>query len=121
MNQEDYIPLFNAIRDGDIAAVESFLQTPGVDVDFLSVRGGSNYSPLNTAIRRNQKDIVEDFLAHGAAVNGPVGVSSTPLQQACSSSNESEDIINLLLEKGADIEATTADVRIAINSSLSYK
>ena len=35
MNREDYAPLFDDIKGGDLAAVESFLQTPGVDVDFL--------------------------------------------------------------------------------------
>ena len=111
MNREDYIPLFEAIEGGDVAAFESFLQNPGVDVDFLLVtlHGRRRYTPLSWALRRNHQTIVEVLLAHGAAVNGPVGVFMTPLQEACVKDNE--DIVNVLLEQGADVDATTVDNR----------
>ena len=112
MNGGDYIPLLPAIANGDVAAVESFLQTPGVDVDFLFEGDeGYRYTPLNWAIHVNHQTIVEVLLAHGAAVNGPVGAYRTPLQMACAEDLVNEDLINLLLEHGADLEATTVDDR----------
>ena len=113
MNQEDYIALFDAIEDEDVAAVESFLQTPDVDVDFIfrPANAGISYTPLNWAILYHHIAIVEVLLAHGAAVNGPDGASMTPLQMACAEDLVNEDLINLLLEHGADLEATTVDDR----------
>ena len=111
MNEEDYDPLIDAIEDGDVAAVESFLQTPGVDVDFLFEMEEDEEihlcTPLNWAIIYNHKAIVELLLAHGAAVNGPVGAEKTPLQEACGNDIVNEDIVKLLLAQGADVDAAT--------------
>ena len=111
MNQEVYNPLIDAIEAGDVAAVESLLQTPGVDVDFIFVTGyvGYRYTPLLRAIHHYHKPIIEILLAHGAAVNGPLGAFMTPLQMACDEDNANEDIVNLLIEHGADMDATTVD------------
>ena len=106
---EDYVPLFDAIKYGDIAAVESFLQTPGVHVDYaIGTDEGIFYSPLNWAIMNSHAPIVEVLLAHGAAVHGP-GVYRTPLQQACYEIKTNKDIVKLLLEHGADVDGMTAD------------
>ena len=115
MNAEDYIPLFDAIRGGDLATVESFLQTPGVDVDSVvqNVYDDEDiYTPLIRAIDCNQKSIVEVLLDHGAAVNGVDGAGKTPLQQACYLENANKYIINVLLEHGADIEAFIGRFRL---------
>ena len=114
MNQEDYIPLFDAIKGGDVAAVESFLQTPGVDVDFLFVKRNASgneikYTPLTRAIKYNHKAIVEVLLAHGAAVNGAIGADKTPLQEAVAKAND--DIVKLLIDHGADVDVMTARER----------
>ena len=111
MDQEDYAPLFDAIEDGDLAAVESFLQTPGVDVDIILEGVHDEYgdqnvdTPLNWAIDCNQKSIVEVLLDHGAAVNGVDGATETPLQVACNQDNADEEVIKLLLERGAVVDA----------------
>ena len=112
MNTEHYHPLFDDIADGDVAAVESFLQTPDVDVDYL-FEGDDEplYPPLNWAIRCNHQTIVELLLAHGAAVNGPVGAYRTPLQQACERWTANEDIVKLLIDHGADVDKASAKVR----------
>ena len=60
MNREDYNPLIAAINGGDVAAVESFLQTPGIDVDFIfeAEYVYELYTPLNWAILYNRQTIV---------------------------------------------------------------
>ena len=109
MNQEDYVPFFDAIAGGDVAAVESFLQTPGVEVDFIYeiIDEAYLYTPLNLAVRHNHKNIVDLLLAHGASVNGPVHTFKTPLQMACEQDIANDDIIKLLLEQGADVDGMT--------------
>ena len=113
MNQEDYNPLIDAIEDGEVAAVESFLQTPDVDVDFIFGPRYeiSRFTPLSRAIRLNRQTIFEVLLAHGAAVNGPVGAFQTPLQMACDEDSVNGDVVNVLLEHGAGVDATTVDDR----------
>ena len=102
--------LFQAVESGDLARVESLFLPPEVDV--LNEYGST---PLLGAIRNRHKPIIECLLAHGAAVNGPVGAwrspSRTPLQQVCSLSEARSDIACLLLEHGADVDAMTARER----------
>ena len=114
MNQEDYVPFFDAIAGGDVAAVESFLQTPGVEVDFIYeiIDEAYLYTPLNLAVRHNHKNIVDLLLAHGASVNGPVHTFKTPLQMACEQDIANDDIIKLLLEQGADVDGITENDRL---------
>ena len=110
MDEEDHYPLFEAIEDRDVAAVESFLQTPGIDVDIAIEACGFLLPLLNWAIHLDQTDIVEVLLAHGAAVNGPVGawITPTPLQVACDSKIDQTAVIKVLLDNGADVDAMTA-------------
>ena len=119
IDDEDYTPLVDAIKGGDLAAVESFLQTPDVDVDFIVETvaydrhiNRHRYTPLSWAIHWNQKSIVELLLDHGAAVNGVDGVSKTPLQVACNSEHGNEEIVKLLLEHGAEVDAMIARERL---------
>ena len=102
-----YYPLIHAIEGGDVAAVESFLQTPGIDIDFSFVNEIRRYTLLSWAILCKHKTIVEVLLAHGATVNGVLHVEQTPLQVACSFKNANEEVINVLLEHGADIDGMT--------------
>ena len=75
--------LFRVVESGDLTRVRRFLENnPDIEVDALDQ---SRYTPLLTAITHTRKTIVELLLAHGAAVNGPVGAPVTPLQRACNS------------------------------------
>ena len=98
MNTES---LFEAVESGDLAQVQRFLENnPGIEVDAL---GGGSYTPLLWAILKKHKPIIELLLAHGAAVNGPVGAFATPLQWACISNTARSDIVSLLIEHGAAV------------------
>ena len=101
--------LYRAAESGDLAEVQRILRdNPGIEVDAVNDYGNT---PLVIAVSEGHKDIVEVLLAHGAAVNGPVGARRTPLQGACDSYRARSDIVSLLLEHGADVEATTARER----------
>ena len=101
--------LFRAVESGDLAEVNRLLEKyPGINVDALNYDGNTS---LIWCIRNAHKPIVEVLLAHGAAVNGPVGARKTPLQQACYSdraTSRSAQIVSLLLEFGADVDTFTA-------------
>ena len=98
--------LYRAAESGDLAEVQRILRdNPGIEVDAVNDYGNT---PLVIAVSEGHKDIVEVLLAHGAAVNGPVGARRTPLQGACDSYRARSDIVSLLLEHGADVDATTA-------------
>ena len=103
---------FRAVESGDLAEVKRGLeQNPGIDVDSLNFHG---YTALIWCIRNAHKPIVEVLLAHGAAVNGPVGAPRTPLQEACSlisNARSRSEIVSLLLEHGAAVDAMTAVCR----------
>ena len=105
--------LFQAVESGDLGEVQRILEhNPNVEVDALRVDAFyGTCTPLIVAIRNSHKTIVELLLAHGAAVNGPVGASRTPLLHACESNRARSDIVSLLLEHGADVDAMTARFR----------
>ena len=99
--------LLQAVASGYFGEVQRILEhNPDIEVDALDEY---SYTTLIEAIWKNHKPIIELLLAHGAAVNGPVGAVCTPLQQACHS--RKADIVSLLLEHGADVEATIARER----------
>ena len=104
--------LLEAVKRGDLPGVERLLeQNPGIDVDSLNFYG---YTALIWCIRNAYTPIVEVLLAHGAAVNGPVGAPRTPLQEACSlisNARSRSEIVSLLLEHGAAVDAMTAVCR----------
>ena len=85
MNAES---LSQAVKSGDLAQVQRILKhNPNIEVDAL---GQYSRTPLLRAIDKKQKPIIEVLLAHGAAVNGPVGASrkiicsSTPWEHSSS-------------------------------------
>ena len=103
--------LFRAVWSYKVSRLQRFLEdNPGVDVDALGYMGATS---LLHAIVKKRKPIVKVLLAHGAAVNGPVGARKTPLQEACSLSNarSRSEFVSLLLEHGAGADAMTAECR----------
>ena len=127
MNDAVIRRLFHRIDDGDLAGVKRILQShPDINVDVFFVTQSrhrwdyededawdraqqctySNLTPVAFAVRTKETDVVEVLLAHGAAVNGPVGAYITPLQQACLPNYGCADMVKLLLDHGAHIDAT---------------
>jgi len=83
---------------------DSFWEEPSFDTDF-SARSITGDSVLHAAIWREQTlDIVMELVELGADVNARGEDRFTPLHVAVS--NERLDIVNLLLDQGADLFAT---------------
>ena len=101
--------LFQAVESGDLARVKRFLKhNPNINVD---APNQYRSTPLLKAIRSKHKPIVEVLLAHGAAVNGLGDALVTPLHEACLASEARSDIVSILIDNGADIDAMTAQFR----------
>ena len=97
-------PLIAAARSGDAQSIAS-LVAAGADPN---QRWGVNgWTPLMHAIHKYQKTSVEALIAGGADVNARAGRGMTALMMAAGYGYA--DMVQLLLDKGADPYAETED------------
>lgn len=112
-NLSPALALHQAIFDGDIEKVKSFL-SDGVDINS---RNRENWTPLHTAINQKNMEIIQLLLDRNADVNAVNDHSETPMHFAVRSGQK--DIVELLIAKGADVN--TVDIRNDNALSLSQK
>jgi len=93
----DFTPLANAARAGDVATVRSLI-AHGADPN--EAAGQNNWSPLLHAIHTAQIHSVEALLDGGADINRLSGNGITPLMMAAGYGYT--DIVQLLLKRGAN-------------------
>ena len=110
LNYDGRTPLLEAIMYSHKPIIVRGNKKRGVLL-LLSLAWTALESWFHPVIEKDYKSIVEFLLDHGAAVNGLVDAYRTPLQQTCDSYRARSDIVSLLLEHGADVEATTARER----------
>lgn len=91
--------LITALHEGSMKVFDVLLNAPGIDLE-ATANNGNN--ALMIAAYKGNKQAVEMLLAKGAAINRP---NWTPLHYAAASG--SNDIVVLLLERGADINAAS--------------
>ncbi len=102
------------IRKGDLAAVKVAIEA---DAKLLSGTGRSQ-SPLYTAIQSGKSDIVAYLLEKGADPNAEI-YSYSPLATAIASYNDNwKPVAELLLAKGAKIEATDTEGQSILTRTL---
>ena len=90
---------FEAVRSGQKAAVESFLNA-GMAVDARDEENGA--TALLYACEKGNRDVIELLIARGANVNTQSAIGRrTPLHTAAT-----PEIAKLLIEKGANVNAT---------------
>ena len=89
-------PLHQAVRQGDVAAVERLL-AQGADVNATDEYGRT---PLHLA---DDPKIAEMLLAKGASLNAPDNTGNTPLHIAAVYGNV--EVMKLLIVKGAEVNA----------------
>lgn len=96
--------LWSAAKRGDVPAIEQFVAA-GHDVNTirrtLNVEGET---PLHFAARAGQTGAIKTLVQHGAKINGKDDTGGTPLMYAVTDSKR-EDVIELLLDLGASIDA----------------
>jgi len=95
-------PLHVAAREGDQEVVR-LLMVAGADVD---AQGHLRNTPLHEAAAFWRKGVAETLLANQAKVNAATRDGSTPLHLAViHAPKDRQDMVALLLEKGADVNA----------------
>jgi ankyrin repeat protein len=95
--------IHSAVRDGDLAKVESLVEQ-GADVNTRAKSSGG-WTPLFAAVCADQNDVhVAKFLiAKGADVNAKEKSGMTALHVACEDAKR--NMAELLIAKGADVDA----------------
>jgi hypothetical protein len=91
------LTLHDAVRNGDIAQVQSLL-SKGTDVN---LKNRMSWTPLHTAVQNRRKEIVELLVSKGANLNATNNRQQTPLYVAVNTSQK--EIVELLISKGADV------------------
>jgi len=105
-------PLIAAARSGDIATIEK-LAASGTD---LNAPGGVNgWTPLMHAVHTNRLGSVRTLLESGAAVNLRAGGTTALIMAA---GYGYTDIVNELLQHGADPRRTARDGMTALEAAL---
>lgn len=115
-NESEYMeaPLHIAAFEGCPQAVEALLAA-GADVD---IRNSDGCTPLHWACSRDDDDgviIVKRLLSAGASVGANESYGETPLHYA--SVDGSSSVIDLLIERGADVHARNDDGEMAIHKA----
>ncbi|MBF0364116.1 MAG: ankyrin repeat domain-containing protein [Oligoflexia bacterium] len=102
-NGENITPLFMAVDKGDLEFVK-ILTDKGADVNYMHPALGQ--SPFSLALIRGNLEHIKVLLNKGADVNRPNGYGKTPLMLAAQIN--SPEIAQLLLSKGANLDASIA-------------
>ena len=113
---EQFTPLMFAARRGDIAAMRALLAAGAGIHDVSSPRTG--HSPITLAIESGSAAAVRFLLDAGADVNRPTSDKMLPLEFAARQARHPE-IVAMLLDAGADIDARGYRSNTALCSSLS--
>ena len=142
-HMRDYVNINQAVRMGDIKAVEEFIKS-GVDLN--KPEAGGRDVPLISAPYLGNEDMVKLLLAHGADINAKASWGGTPLIQAAfmggtkivelllskgakigsggeviSEAGLDEDVVKLLVKHGADINGLRDDGHTALTFTLTHR
>ncbi|WP_353273625.1 ankyrin repeat domain-containing protein [Wolbachia endosymbiont (group A) of Agelastica alni] len=101
-NKDKWTPLHFAAAWGHKDVLEVLL-TAGANVN---AENKNKWTPLYLAAVRGHKDVLEVLLTAGANVNAQDENGKTPLYYACSTRYYNKDIVKVLLQNGAKVDAT---------------
>jgi len=103
------VPLVDAVKSKDRAAVLTMLQQKKVDVNTPEVDGTT---ALHWAVQQNDLEVVERLIQAGAKVKTVNDYGSTPMSEAAIIGNAA--MIEKLLKAGADANSANADGQTAL-------
>lgn len=106
-------PLFDAVDRGYLAVAQVLLAN-GADANAAS---NMKTTPLHQAVSSGSKALIDLLLANQADLNAQPGQDSTPLMAAVTLARK-QDIVRLLLEKGADVQRKTKQGSTALTLSI---
>lgn len=113
-SNNDTAPLHVAAQYGHFAIAELLLAR-GADV---MMRGKESSTPLHLAATYGHRDIVSLLLDKGASLSATlVGSNSTALHMASHHERENENVVRLLLERGANPKAVETDGSTPLHSA----
>ncbi|AVP87656.1 hypothetical protein phytr_7160 [Candidatus Phycorickettsia trachydisci] len=106
------------VRENKIEEIKQIITQDDCDLDKTDISG---LTPLNLALKTdtNNKEIAAILLKAGANPNIPDASGSTPLIRA--SANGLHDVVELLIEKGADIHAKGSFGNTALHTAAHNK
>ena len=105
--QKPTISLHEAIKTGNLVAVQYYIDS-GTDLNTpLIEASSSNLTPLHLAAQFGHKDILETLLHLGAKIEALTKDGWTPLYWATEYGHT--EVANALLEAGAEVNATITD------------
>lgn len=108
---QTHTPLYEAIQNGHVD-VARFLVEQGASVDVVCDAAG--FTALTAACRGNHLDLVRLLLARGASPNGAAGKSSDSFTFPLAAASSAE-VVDLLVEAGADVNAKHALQKTALH------
>lgn len=106
-------PLMIASIEGNLPLVKTLVQSNKAKIDHIG------WTPLHYASSRGHLEVVQYLLANGAIVDSMSPGNTTPLMMAVQSGNE--QLVKLLLDKGADIKVRNGNGLTAIDIAVIYE
>jgi len=106
-------PLMIASIDGNLPVVKTLVSSRKAMLDHIG------WTPLHYACSRGHLEVAQFLLANGAIVDSMSPGNTTPLMMAVQSGNE--QLVKLLLDKGADIKVRNTNGLTAIDIAVIYE
>jgi len=106
-------PLMIASIEGNLPLVKTLVQEKKAQIDHIG------WTPLHYACSRGHFEVAQFLLANGAIVDSMSPGNTTPLMMAVQSGNE--QLVKLLLDKGADIQIRNTNGLTAIDIAVIYE
>ena len=106
-------PLMMASIDGDLPVVKTLVLQKKAMVNHIG------WTPLHYACSKGNLEVAQFLIANGAIVDSPSQGNTTPLMMAVQSGNE--QLVKLLLDKGADIQLRNGNGLSAIDIADIYE
>jgi ankyrin repeat protein len=106
-------PLMIASIEGNLPLVKSLIQQHKAQINHIG------WTPLHYACAKGHLEIAQYLIANGAIVDALSPSNTTPLMMAVQSGNE--QLVKLLLDKGADIQVRNTNGLTAIDIAVIYE